>query len=161
MCHEAGITGRKTNHGLRATGASELFAAGVPEKIIKERTGHRFLDALHVYEHSTSTQHQAVSTILGSRNKITFQEAMFAPSTPCSSNSTPANNIFNNCSVQVIQTTQPIQLPPLPPPPSLPLQTQPSPPQHAPGASSDLCTTKTDMDIQQFLDLNLEELLNF
>ena len=72
MCHEAGITGRKTNHSLRAIGASELFAAGVPEKIIKERTGHRSLDALHVYEHTTSTQHQAVSTILGSRNKVSF-----------------------------------------------------------------------------------------
>ena len=146
MCSEAGITGRKTNHSLRATGASELFAAGVPEKIIKERTGHRSLDALHVYEHTTSTQHQAVSTILGSRNKISFQEALSTSSVPSTA---PANNIFNNCSVQVIQTTQPLQLPPLPPPPPPP-QSKPPP------------TT----DIQQYLDLlggdfNLEELLNF
>ena len=39
MCQVAGIEGHKTNHSLRATGASELFEAGVPEKIIKERTG--------------------------------------------------------------------------------------------------------------------------
>ncbi len=33
ICKDAGIVGRKTNHSLRATGASELFAAGVPEII--------------------------------------------------------------------------------------------------------------------------------
>ena len=39
MCHDAVISGRKTNHYLRATGASELFA--VLEKIIKcMRTQH-------------------------------------------------------------------------------------------------------------------------
>ena len=32
MCHDAGIGGHNTNHSLGATGASELFAAGVPEK---------------------------------------------------------------------------------------------------------------------------------
>ncbi len=32
MCSEAQIDGRKTNHSLRATGASELFQAGVTEK---------------------------------------------------------------------------------------------------------------------------------
>ena len=129
MCHDAAIGGRKTNHSLRATGALELFAAGVPEKIIKERTGHRSLEALHVYEHTTSLQHQAVSTILSSSNKTTFQDAMLTPSTTvhsaCSS-STPyaPNNIFQNCSVQVIQTIQPPQLPPFPPPPEQATQPQ-------------------------------------
>ena len=37
-CEEAGITG-KSNHSLRATGASTMFAAGVPERIIQEVTG--------------------------------------------------------------------------------------------------------------------------
>ena len=134
MCHEAGITGRKTNHNLRATGASELFAAGVPEKIIKEQTGHRSLDALHVYEHTTSTLHQN----LISRGCIT-------PSIPSSSSSSSASNIFNICSVQVIQATHPVQLPPLPPPLS-----SSTPTQRAPEAL-DVCTTnfKTDIDIQQ------------
>ena len=35
MCAEAGISGHKTNHSLCATWASEMFEAGVPEKIIK------------------------------------------------------------------------------------------------------------------------------
>ena len=82
---------KKKNFSLRATGVSEVFAAGASEKIIKERIGHRSLDALHVYEHTTSTQHQAVSTILGSRNKVSFQEVIY--SFVLSSKSSPVNNI--------------------------------------------------------------------
>ena len=39
MCKEAGIDGRKTNHSLRVSGATNLYAAGAPEKIIQARTG--------------------------------------------------------------------------------------------------------------------------
>ena len=46
MCADAGISGKKTNHNLRATGASQRFQAYVPEKVIQERTGHRSLEAL-------------------------------------------------------------------------------------------------------------------
>ena len=60
-----GITG-KTNHSLQATGASELFQAGVPEKIVQERSGHRSVKALHLYERTTTSQHMAVSNILAS-----------------------------------------------------------------------------------------------
>ena len=45
MCERAGVE-RKSNHSLRATGATEMFAANVPEKLIQSRTGHRSLDAL-------------------------------------------------------------------------------------------------------------------
>ena len=76
MCSEANIQGHKTNHSLRATGASELFEAGVPEKIIKERTGHRSLEALRVYERTTFGQQQAVSTVLSAEKKTSFQEAL-------------------------------------------------------------------------------------
>ena len=36
MCELANIPGHHTNHSLRATGATELYTAGVPEKIIQE-----------------------------------------------------------------------------------------------------------------------------
>ena len=39
MCKKAGIEGTKSNHSLRATGATELYRAGVPEKIGQD-TGH-------------------------------------------------------------------------------------------------------------------------
>ena len=53
MCQEAGISEKKTNHSLRATGATALFNAGVPKKLIKDVTGHRS-NALHLYERPTT-----------------------------------------------------------------------------------------------------------
>ena len=48
-----------------------FFKLGVPEKIIKERTGHRSLEALRVYERTTCEQLKAVSTILSAdKNNI-------------------------------------------------------------------------------------------
>lgn len=55
MCGDAGVKGHKTNCSLRATTASELFRANVPEKIIiiQERPGHNSFTALRTYEHIT------------------------------------------------------------------------------------------------------------
>ena len=67
MCQLANVGGNKTNHSLRATGATSLYEKGVPEKIIQERTGHRSLEALRVYEHTNAEQHLAVSRMLSGR----------------------------------------------------------------------------------------------
>ena len=74
ICRNAGIDGHKTNHSLRATGATELYQGNVPEKLIQEGTGHQSLKALRVYERSTTEQHKAVSTLLSSAKKSTFQQ---------------------------------------------------------------------------------------
>ena len=63
MCADAGISEKKTNHSLRATGASALFNAGVPERLIRDVTGHRS-SALHLYERPSVQQKQAVSRVL-------------------------------------------------------------------------------------------------
>ena len=55
MFQEVGTDG-KTNHSLRATGATRLFEANVPDKLIKEQTGHKSLDALRLYECTSSEQ---------------------------------------------------------------------------------------------------------
>lgn len=65
MCERVGIFG-KNNHSLRATGATRLFEANVPEKLIQERTGHRSTSALRQYEHTSVQQHQSVSSIIAS-----------------------------------------------------------------------------------------------
>ena len=49
MCIEAKIP-IKTNHSLRATGATILFNSNVPEKIIQNTTGHRSLESLRMFE---------------------------------------------------------------------------------------------------------------
>ena len=64
MCSLAGIEGRITNHSMRATSVTQMYETGVPEKVIQERTGHRSLEALRVYERTNSDQHQIVSNIL-------------------------------------------------------------------------------------------------
>ena len=58
MFVEAGLGGIKMNHSLRVTGASVLFDAGVPERIIQSQAGHHSLDALRVYERVTA--HKAI-----------------------------------------------------------------------------------------------------
>ena len=47
MCEEAGISDKKTNHGLRASGASAMFNADVLE-MIKSVTGHKSSIALGI-----------------------------------------------------------------------------------------------------------------
>ena len=71
MCERAGMKAHKTNHSLRATAATELYQADVPEKLIQERTGLRSLKALRVYEHTTIHQQQAVSSLLSSTKSHT------------------------------------------------------------------------------------------
>ena len=55
----AGLTGAYTNHSLRAISASRMFAAGVPEKIVAEFTGHKSIKALCQYERTTVPQLRA------------------------------------------------------------------------------------------------------
>ena len=71
MFTRIGISG-KTNHSLRASGATEMFRAGVPEKIIQECTGHRSLKALRLYERTTASQHQSVAKVLSAPSDVMF-----------------------------------------------------------------------------------------
>ena len=50
MCKEAEFDTTFTNHSLRAYGATKMFQAKVPEKIIQQRTGHKSLEVLHCYK---------------------------------------------------------------------------------------------------------------
>ena len=61
MSIQAGLDELKSNHSLRATGTTALFAAGVPEKIIQKNTGHRSIEALRIYEHVSKEQHEAAT----------------------------------------------------------------------------------------------------
>ena len=59
MCEQAGLEHR-TNHSLRATGASDMFQANLPEHVIQSRTGHLSLKAFRTYERVTDEQQQGV-----------------------------------------------------------------------------------------------------
>ena len=75
MCEEAGIT-RRTNHSLRATGATDMFHANIPEKVIQSRTGHLSLKALRMYENPTDEQHSAACSVLVDRRSVTPPEVL-------------------------------------------------------------------------------------
>ena len=46
----SGLEGLYTNHSLRATSITRMFKADVPEKIIAEKSGHKSLKSLCMYE---------------------------------------------------------------------------------------------------------------
>ena len=53
---QAQVLGKKTNHSLRASGISKLFQAGISEKVIQDRSGHRSLDGLRKYKRVSEEQ---------------------------------------------------------------------------------------------------------
>ena len=79
-CSEAGISGHKTNHSLRATAATEMFRCGAPEKLIQQQTGRRSIEALRSYERLDDEQHKAVSSLLsnvpGKSCSMTYSQHM-------------------------------------------------------------------------------------
>ena len=113
ICSDGNIAGHKTNHSLRATGASELYHAGVPENIIKERTGHMSLTGLHHYEHTADSQHRVVSQILQSKEVTTYQKELVNTV----STGSQVQMHFSNCSVAIYNAPQSNPAPPPPPPP--------------------------------------------
>ena len=69
MFKNAGITGYRTNHSLRATAATRLHQLGsVEEQEIMERTGHRSIEAVRSYKRSSHEQLEQVSDILNNGN---------------------------------------------------------------------------------------------
>ena len=64
MCKAAGVEGNKTNHSLRCCRVTSLYKSNVPEKLIQERSGHRSLTALRVYERPTAEQILETSKVL-------------------------------------------------------------------------------------------------
>ena len=68
MCAEAGLEKDFSNHSLRAYGATTLFQAKVPEKLIQMRTGHKSLEALRSYERTSESQLMDVSHVVCNTN---------------------------------------------------------------------------------------------
>ena len=56
MCKLAGIEGWKTGHSGKVTCATTLYHQNFSDQLIKERTGHRSLEALHKYKRTGADQ---------------------------------------------------------------------------------------------------------
>ncbi len=78
LCLEAGITGKRSNHSLRATSATHLYEAEMDEQLIQECTGHRS-NAVRGYKRtSTGLQKKVCQTLYGPSKR-----AEDKPQPPC------------------------------------------------------------------------------
>ncbi len=64
ICQKAGMEGYFMNHSLRATSATRMYQAGVPEKLICEVTGHRSA-TVREYQHMSTEQRKKVNAAIG------------------------------------------------------------------------------------------------
>lgn len=108
ICKEAKVNGKKTNHSLRATGVSNLFQAGVLEKLIQQRLGHHSLEGLRQYQRTSLDQEKTVSRLLTSGSTVAYQQlSMQAEAQP--QQPSGLNNNFSGCSVTIYQYPSPLQ----------------------------------------------------
>ncbi|CAC5356801.1 unnamed protein product [Mytilus coruscus] len=63
LCTSIGLTGKRTNHSLRASAATRLYNAGIEEHRVAETTGHRS-NAVRVYKRTSADQQIEASNIL-------------------------------------------------------------------------------------------------
>lgn len=66
ICKLAGVEGQYSNHSGRATAATRLLKAGVPDKMALARTGHRTLESLREYQSLNETDNKQASDALSS-----------------------------------------------------------------------------------------------
>ena len=86
---------------------TELFNAGVPEKVIQERTGHLSLTGLHQYERTNYDQQLAVSRVLLSSENTTYCQQLIPTQSCFLPTSAPTGctvSITNHPSQQYVQT---------------------------------------------------------
>ena len=73
MCSLGGIGGYRTNHSLRTTAATRLYQAGVDGQLVMEKTGHRSIEGVRSYKHTSEQQLQQLSDILhGSSSTVSY-----------------------------------------------------------------------------------------
>ena len=61
IIENSGVTGRFTNHSLRRICATKLYNSGMDEQRIMSVTGHRSVNAVHIYKEMSDEQQQEIS----------------------------------------------------------------------------------------------------
>ena len=92
----AGFTGRKTNHSLKATRASRLYESEIDEQVIMEKTGHRSVQGVRSYKRTADVLVKNSSMILNGES--------LAKATKSQAASSPSRHIvytFQNCNVVI------------------------------------------------------------
>ena len=79
LCNKGGIHGYKTNHSLRVTNATRLYASRMDEQMVMERTGHRSLEGVRTYKRTSSEQQVALSDVLNRAKKPATGQSCVSP----------------------------------------------------------------------------------
>jgi hypothetical protein len=98
LCARAGFVGFFSNHSLRATAATRLFAANVDEQLIKLKTGHTS-DAVRSYKRVSDEQLSAMTDVISSKiSKYDKNTELDCPG-PSGSNRAVSGSggMFSNC----------------------------------------------------------------
>jgi integrase len=64
MCKAAGIPGLRSNHSMRTTSTTGVYAAGINEQLIMEHTGHRSVEGVRSYKRTYVHQEEGTSDVL-------------------------------------------------------------------------------------------------
>lgn len=64
MCKDAGLEGNFSNHSGRATGITRMYKAGLPEKLIMQRSGHLSVEGVRTYQREDPNDITRVSNSL-------------------------------------------------------------------------------------------------
>ena len=63
LCSRVGAIGHYTNHSSRCSCTTRLFQSGIDKQTIMSVTGHRPVDAVHVYKEASHEQEYEVSKV--------------------------------------------------------------------------------------------------
>ena len=94
MCGEAGLVGNFTNHSGRATAITRMYEAGLPEKGIMERSGHRSIEGVRAYQREDPKNKIAISNVLSCSKSVvpsSSQKNVAVSSLSCVSNNIEPN----------------------------------------------------------------------
>ena len=110
LCTEAGISGFRTNHSLRATTETRLYQANVDEQLIMERTGHRSLEGVREYKRTSNNQKEKLSDLLNSQLKesSTTSDSPSIASTSGQQAKVPAHAMQLDLPIPLSASTQPL-----------------------------------------------------
>lgn len=78
------------NHSLRAPAATRLYASGIDEQLVMEKTGHRSTEGVRSYKRTSSEQHQYISNVLSNPKQPCSELSSVLSSKPADFGLTPS-----------------------------------------------------------------------
>jgi len=75
ICKEANLEGNFSNHSGRVTAITRMYEAGLPEKEIMKRSGHRSIEGVRTYQREDPNEIVRVSGVLSSSSSTITEQS--------------------------------------------------------------------------------------